>query len=130
MAMDDDGFVDINLDEVDDGREPLPDGVVEMRVVSVEKKQKEGAGKYPYLDLRLSPMNGDMMKRKFMHILSFHPEALWNLKLFVKGTGVEFTPKGFNYKDLLNKTVAVTTRTEETPEGDKRNKFQPPYHRI
>lgn len=135
--MAEDTFIDIDLDEVDSGREPLGDGVFPMRVASIEKKQKEGKP-YPYLDVRVSPK--DNPKRKYMHILSYHPDALWNMKLFATACRVEMKTnpetgkKGFDIADFREKEVAMTAYTEtyenESGETEPRTKFKPPYHRI
>ena len=78
-------FININLDDVPDtGFPPWPEGVQSVRVVKVEKKQKEGSS-YPYLNVSMQHADGkEDCKGQIFLVLSFHPNALWNLKDFLK----------------------------------------------
>src|SRR5439155_24047281 len=103
--MMDDDLIDINIDDVEDPRETIPDGTYTCRIKSVERKHKTGS-EYPYLDVRLTP-DGHERKTLFLN-LSFHPAAMWNMKAFVGKAGVEWGAKGFHYRDLVTKRIGVT----------------------
>lgn len=139
MADDGDFFVDVNLDDVDDGRSPLPPGATGFRIAAAEAKKKSDAGSYPYIELTLNPQNAEQSHRKAWLNLSFHPKALWNAKLFCKD-GVAYkwsNPLGDVRKlaaDWVGKTFGATvTLVPDTRSADpdaKRNEIGPPYFRA
>lgn len=107
--MADEGFININMDEVDDGSDPIPAGLRLVRVKSAQKKHKEGS-EFPYLDVRLSPLDaGDkFLKRQLFLTLSFHPNAMWNMKRFLKAAAIPTGPNGFHLEDFTGKELFVT----------------------
>ena len=126
-----DSFININLEEIEDLRAPIPKSVYHVRVKSVEKKQKPGEGKYPYLDIRLTPL--EFPKKTLFLNLSFHPEALWNLKEFVVKSKTPHDPrKGFNYQDINGRELRVTVDEEPSQDdpSQMRNVVKPPYHSV
>ena len=127
--MDNNDLVDINIDDVEDPRETIPDGVYMCRIKSVDKKHKTGS-EYPYLDVRLTPDNHE--RKTLFLTLSYHPAALWNMKAFVPKAGVEWGRSGFRYKDLIGRRVGVTVGTEpsQNDPNEKRNVIGPPYHKA
>lgn len=130
MEDTDTGFININLDDVDDGREMVPDGIYECYIKSAAKKKKEGKP-YPYIDVRLKPEHPDFAKRTLFLNLSYHPDALWNMKLFCKAASVAWTSSGFHLNDLIGKRVAVTVGTRAAEEGQEaRNEVKPPYNKL
>lgn len=130
MDEQDAGFININLDDVDDGREPLPDGIYECIVKSAAKKKKEGK-EFPYIDVRLKPEHPDYAKRTLFLTLSFYPKALWNMKLFCKAANVAWTSRGFALAELIGKRVAVTVGTRPEQEGkEAQNEIKPPYNKL
>ena len=124
-----DDLVDIDINNVEDTRETIPDGVYLCRIKSVEKKHKAGS-EYPYLDVRLTP-DGHERKTLF-HNLSYHPNALWNMKAFVTRAGVEWGKNGFHYRDLIGRRIGVTVSIEPSRDdpNEKRNVISPPYHKA
>jgi len=124
-------FININLDDVPDtGFPPRPEGVQSVRVVKVEKKQKEGSP-YPYLNVSMQHADGkEDCKGQIFLVLSFHPNALWNLKDFLKKAKVNWTKQGFNYSDLVGKTLRVTTGIEPSQRDPEVivTVVKPPYH--
>ena len=124
-------FININLDDVPDtGFPPWPEGVQSVRVVKVEKKQKEGSP-YPYLNVSMQHADGkEECKGQIFLVLSFHPNALWNLKDFLKKAKVNWTKQGFNYSDLVGKTLRVTTGIEPSQRDPETiiTVVKPPYH--
>jgi len=78
--MSEEGFIKIDLNEVEDGSDPIPPGLQKVRVKAAFKKHKEGS-EYPYIDVRLSPLEaGAKYDNRILFLtLSFHPQALWNM---------------------------------------------------
>src|SRR6266852_2704899 len=104
------GFINLNLDGVDDGSEPIPDGVHLVRVKSAERKHKEGSD-YPYIDTRMTPLDVPGMEKRSLRLtLSFHPDALWNLKRFMKAARIEWSSDGFHLEDFVGKELYVSTK--------------------
>jgi hypothetical protein len=132
MSDFDEGYIDINLDDVDDGREPLPDGLGPIcRVLKAEKQHKEGS-EYPYISVTLQPDTGDakLDKRQLFLNLSFHPKALWNMKLFCKA--VKGSTSRPNFKEWVDKKLRPTlgiVPSFKDPE-QKVNEVKPPYHSV
>lgn len=133
-----DDFIDVNLDDVDDGRSPLPAGPTAFRVASAQKKQKEGSPN-PYIELTLSPTSAEFSHRKAWLNLSFHPRALWNLKLFMKdGVGIKWDPKGLSPSRLAQQFAGLTfganvslVPDERSQDPDtKKNDIGPPYYKA
>ena len=95
-----------------------------------EKKQKEGSP-YPYLNVSMQHADGkEECKGQIFLVLSFHPNALWNLKDFLKKAKVNWTKQGFNYSDLVGKTLRVTTGIEPSQRDPEVivTVVKPPYH--
>jgi len=130
MPMDDDGLIDLDLDEVDDGSDPLPENVYETYVKTVEKKQKDGSS-YPYLNLHLKPLDDKFKSRTLFLTLSYHPQALWNMKRFAKAMGWKKGDK-INFHDWKDKKVAVTvgTKADNNDPTVMRNEVKSPYHAL
>lgn len=122
-------FININLDGVDDGSDPLPEGPRLVRVKSAERKHKEGS-EYPYILVGMNPLDlPGSEKRTIRLVLSYHPEALWNMKRFIKTAKIPFDGKGFHLEDFLGKELYVTLKV--TPDRNDssimRNEISPPY---
>ena len=126
-------YININLDDVDDGSDPIPAGVQLCRVKSAQKKHKEGS-EYPYIDVRLSPLEaGDkFVKRTLFLTLSFHPNALWNMKRFLKAARIEAGDKGFHIQDMPGKEVYVTVKhsPDQNDPTAIRAEVTPPYSKA
>lgn len=123
-------FININLDDVDDGSDPVPAGLQLCRVKSAQKKHKEGS-EYPYIDVRLNPLETEekFRNRVLFLTLSFHPAAQWNLKRFMKAAQIDWDPKGFHLEDFPGKEVYVTVK--HSPDSSDPNAIRaevtPPY---
>ena len=131
--MGDGDFININLDEVDDGSDPVPAGLQLVRVKSAQKKHKEGS-EYPYIDVRLTPLEVEekFQRRTLFLTLSFHPAAVWNMKRFMKAAGIEHGPNGFHLQDFPNKEVYVTVNHKADPSDPTsiRAEVNPPYSKA
>lgn len=133
MADDNDLFVNINLDDVDDGLEPMPDGQAICRVHTITQKKKEG-GEYPYLEIVLKPHdNPQFANRQLWLNLSFHPKALWNMKLFATALGIyQKGSSGINWSSARERLVSVNIKTEPARNDPERkvNTVNTPYHAV
>ena len=49
-------YININLDDVDDGSDPVPAGLQLCRIKSAQKKHKEGS-EYPYIQVSMNPLD-------------------------------------------------------------------------
>ena len=131
--MSDEGFININLDDVDDGSAPVPAGLQLCRVKSAQRKHKEGS-EYPYIDVRLSPLEVDekFRNRVLFLTLSFHPAAMWNMKRLMKAAGIPFEAKGFSIQDFAGKEVYVTVNHKPDPSDPSaiRAEINPPYSKA
>jgi hypothetical protein len=105
----DDDFINVNLDDVDDGEVLIPDGQRIVTVISAEKKQKEGST-YPYIEVYVKPDGFDA--RRIRHMFTFHPTMLGVLKLFVKKCRVKWTAEGFRVSELVGKRIGVNIGNE------------------
>jgi hypothetical protein len=128
--MGDDSFININLDDVDDGTDPVPAGLRLTRIKSAQKKHKEGSD-YPYIDVRLTPLDVDekFQKRLLFLTLSFHPNAMWNMKRFLKAAKIEHGENGFHLEDFAGKEVFVTVnhKPDNSDPTAIRAEVNPPY---
>jgi hypothetical protein len=126
-------FIQINLDDVDDGSDPIPAGLQLCRVKSAQKKHKEGS-EYPYIDVRLSPLDVDekFRNRQLFLTLSFHPNAMWNMKRFLKAAQIPFDAKGFHVEDFSGKEVYVTVnhKPDQSDPTAIRAEVNPPYSKA
>jgi hypothetical protein len=126
-------FININLDAVDDGSDPIPAGLQLCRVKSAQKKHKEGS-EYPYIDVRLSPLEVEdkFKNRQLFLTLSFHPAAQWNLKRFMKAGRIEFGANGFHLQDMVGKElyVTVTHSPDRNDPSAIRAEVTPPYSKA
>jgi|SRR5215471_3255678 len=124
------GFININLDDVDDGSDPVPAGLTHVRVKSAQKKQKEGS-EYPYIQVVLNPLDVEekFLKRNLMLTLSFHPQAMWNMKLFMKKARIPYTEEGFHVDDFIGKELFVTVnhKPDQNDPESIRAEVNPPY---
>jgi hypothetical protein len=124
------GFININLDDVDDGSNPIPAGLRLCRVKSAQRKHKEGS-EYPYIDVRLNPLDVEdkFLNRQLFLTLSFHPQAMWNMKLFMKKARIPWTDEGFHIEDFAGKDVYVTVNHKPDPNDPEavRAEVNPPY---
>lgn len=131
--MADADFININLDDVDDGSDPVPAGLRLCRVKSAQKKHKEGS-EYPYIDVRLNPLDTEdkFLRRILFLTLSFHPNAMWNMKRFLKAAQVPFDEKGFHIEDILGKEVYVTVnhKPDQSDPSAIKAEVNPPYSKA
>jgi len=120
----DDLLINIDLDTIDDGTDPVPDGQPPARIHSVIRKLKQG-GEYPYFEIQMKPL--EQPNKTLWLNLSMHPKALWNLKLFVKALGLPM--KGLNLQDALGLTIAPTVKIVPSRNDPDRkiNEVGPPY---
>jgi len=122
--------ININLDDVDDGSEPFPEGQHLVRVVSAAHKHKEGS-EFPYIEVRMQALDVEekFQKRQLRLTLSFHPNAMWNLKRFVAKAGVPWDTGGLDTDDFTGKELFVTIKNR--PDNDDptmvRTDVSPPY---
>jgi hypothetical protein len=123
-------FININMEDVDDGSDPVPAGLQLCRIKSTVKKHKEGS-EYPYLDVRLSPLEaGDKFKNRLLFLtLSYHPNALWNMKRFMKKARIPFDANGFSVRDFPGREVYVTVKhsPDQNDPTAIRAEVNPPY---
>lgn len=123
-------FININLNDVDDGTDPVPAGLHLCRIKSAQKKHKEGS-EFPYIDVRLNPLDAGekFLNRVLFLTLSFHPAALWNMKRFIKNTTIEFGDEGFHIEDFPGKEVfiTVTHKPDQNDPNSVRAEVGPPY---
>jgi hypothetical protein len=123
-------FININLDAVDDGSDPIPAGLQLCRIRSAQRKHKEGS-EYPYIDVRLSPLEVEekFQNRQLFLTLSFHPNAQWNLKRFMKAAQISWDTKGFHLEDFLGKELYVTVNhsPDRSDPSAIRAEVAPPY---
>jgi hypothetical protein len=123
-------FININLDDVDDGSDPVPAGLQLCRIKSAQKKHKEGS-EYPYIDVRLSPLDVEekFQRRVLFLTLSFHPNAQWNMKRFMKAAQIEFGANGFHLEDFIGKEIYVTVKhsPDQSDPSAIRAEVTPPY---
>ena len=123
-------FININLDDVDDGSDPIPAGLQLCRIKSGQKKHKQGS-EYPYIDVRLNPLEAGekFQNRQLFLTLSFHPNAMWNMKRFMKAAQIPFDNKGFHIEDFPGKEVYVTVKhsPDQSDPDAIRAEVTPPY---
>jgi len=130
----DDDFINIDLqgaiEEAEERRKAIPKAVYHVRIKSVERKLKEGEGKFPYLDVRMMPL--EYPKKTLFLTLSFHPDAIWNMAEFCKKAKIQYSKSGFKFRDLVGKELRVTVDEEPSNEdpNEMRNTVKPPYHAI
>jgi len=126
-------FIQINLDDVDDGSDPIPAGLQLCRVKSAQKKHKEGS-EYPYIDVRLTPLEVDekFRNRQLFLTLSFHPNAMWNMKRFLKAAQIPFNTSGFHVEDFAGREVYVTVnhKPDNADPTAIRAEVNPPYSKA
>lgn len=126
-----DEFININLSDVDDGSEPLPEGPRHCIIRTAEKKHKQGS-EYPYILVQMNPLDlPGSEKRKLRLNLSYNPAALWNMKRFLKALRID-TDKGFSLSDLIGKEVVVSVKIVPDANDDtiRRNEVNPPYTKV
>ena len=118
--------IDVNLDAVEDqSGECHPEGQLLIRIAKAEiRDNKEKTGKY--INWQLNPVESENKKPVFL-MTSLKPEALWNLKQFLKAAGVQWHSDGsFDTEDAMGQEVWVTI-IKEVYEGNEQNKVKPPY---
>lgn len=130
-------FINVNLEEVDDGTEPLPEGPCPIFVKTVEWKQKEGA-EYPYISLELKPRPGvveDKFKNKSLWLnLTMNPKGLWHTKLFFTAIKMPMKLTGMKRDEIARMltgrecTVSVSQKPSFKDPEKKDNEVKPPYH--
>jgi hypothetical protein len=121
--------IDVNLDAVEDtGSELHPEGMLLVQVAKAEvRENKKKDGKY--INWQLNPVES-ANKRPIYLMTSLKPEALWNLKRFLKECGVAWSSDGsFSTDDVLGCQVWVTIVQEEYS-GEIRNKANSPYRKA
>ena len=123
-------FININLEDVDDGSDPVPAGLQLCRIKSAQRKHKEGS-EYPYIDVRLSPLEVEekFQRRQLFLTLSFHPNAQWNMKRFMKAAQIEYAANGFHIADFAGKELYVTVKhaPDQNDQSAIRAEVSPPY---
>jgi len=131
--MADDGFININLDDVDDGSEPIPAGTQLCRIKSAERKHKDGS-EYPYIEVRLNPLEVEdkFLRRVLFLTLSFHPNAQWNMKRFMKAAQIDHDAKGFHLEAFPGREVYVTVKhsADRNDPTAIRAEVTPPYSKA
>lgn len=138
-------FIDIDLDAVDDGSDPITEKTVLFRVKNATHVHKEGK-EYPYINVILKPIGGcdeKYFQRQLYVTLSYHPQATWNMKMFAIGFKVPFNQngkKGFYtkidadgnkiYPDFIDKEGWATLNIEPSQKDPDRkvNTVSNPYH--
>lgn len=138
-------FIDIDLDAVDDGSDPIPEKTVLMRVKKAQGKHKTGSD-YPYINVIMNPIGGTSEKyyqRQNYLTLSYHPNSLWNMAAFTKAFKIPTShngKKGFyvkqdadgnkEYPDFEGKEGWVTMSIEPSQKDPERkvNSISNPYH--
>lgn len=132
----DDFQININLDEVDDGSEPIQSPKPVCRVHSIQRKMKPG-GEYPYFEVVLKATEEN--NRTAWLNLSLHPKALWNLKLFLEGCGVSYPKGNLNLAGITelvmsckDKLIGVTNTLKQSDRDPKKkiSDIGPPYTAI
>lgn len=123
-------FININLDSVDDGSDPVPAGLQLCRIKSAQKKHKQGS-EFPYIDVRLSPLEAGekFNNRQLFLTLSFHPSAQWNMKRFMKAFQIDWNESGFHIQDFPGKEgyVTVNHKPDQSDPSAIRAEVNPPY---
>mgnify|MGYP001617657593 CR=1 FL=1 len=132
-------FININLDEVDDGTDPLPEGPCPIFVKAAEWKHKAGSA-YPYLNIEMKPRPGaveEKLKNKSLFLtLSMNPKALWNMKLFFKATKMPSDLRGMKPDEIARMiqgreaVVSVGLRPSQRDPEKQDNEVKPPYHAV
>jgi hypothetical protein len=118
--------INVNLDAVEEReRRVHQEGLLGVRVVDAEirdNKAKDGQ----YINWRLDPIEGDNNSPVWL-MTSLKPDALWNLKRFLKECGFQWeSDGGFDTADVLGSEVYVTVTIEEY-QGEPRNRVGMPY---
>jgi hypothetical protein len=125
--------ININLEDVDDGSEPFPEGQHLVRVLSAQHKHKDGS-EYPYIEVRMNALDVEdkFQKRNLRLTLSFHPNALWNLKRFVAKAGIPWDGSGLDTDDFANRElfVNVKNRADDDDPTMIRTDIGPPYSKA
>jgi hypothetical protein len=123
----------INLDDVDDGSEPFPEGQHLVRVTSAQHKHKDGS-EYPYIEVRMNALDVEekFQKRNLRLTLSFHPNAMWNLKRFVSKAGIPWDTDGIDTDDFQGRELFVTVRNRADDDDPTmiRTDISPPYSKA
>ena len=136
-------LIDVDLDTVDDGTVPIPEGNWLYRIVASEKKQNnDGKGFHIEWSVELAesvmastvdgegkPMQVDKKGTKRAVRTSLKADALWNLKQFVSQSGGHWGREGFQTEELHDHMVRITTSIQEY-NGQPRNNLGPPYTRV
>ena len=130
-----DDFIDIDLESIpDEGFPPIPETNPGMIIDSAEKTQKTGS-KFPYIAVTMKALPGQTAEQ-FMntHVyvnLSYHPNALWHMKLFLGALGIK-SIKGLRPEEvarmLVGQRIRPTLTIEDNTKGRMVNKVNPPYH--
>jgi hypothetical protein len=125
--------ININLEDVDDGSDPFPEGSHLVRVLSAQHKHKDGS-EYPYIDVRMNALDvpEKFQKRNLRLTLSFHPNALWNLKRFVAKAGVPWDGSGLDTDDFIGRELFVTVKNKSDDDDPTmvRTDISPPYSKA
>lgn len=125
--------ININLEDVDDGSEPFPEGSHLVRVTGALHKHKDGS-EYPYIEVRMNALDVEekFMKRNLRLTLSFHPNALWNMKRFIAKAGIPWDGQGIDTDDFEGKELFVTIKNREDADDPTmiRTDVSPPYSKA
>lgn len=124
-----DTFININLEEVEDGFEAMADGPCKITIATTEKKQKDG-GDYPYIEVMMHPRDEALKNRQLYRKLFLSPKSLWHTKEFVVASGIRWNAKGFDHRDLVGKDLVVNLKiVPKWNDPDKKvNEVDRPYH--
>jgi len=110
--------INVNLDEVESGFEPLPAGNYPVRISKVEQRHGKEA---PYLAWEFTITEGEYQGRKLFTNTSLAPQSLWNLKRLLVAAGFEWEDDGFDTEDTLGCELEVAV-SQETYENRVRNR--------
>ena len=106
MAAED--FININLDDVDDGREPLPDGPRKVVIKTIEKKDGK---EYPYLAVQLQPTDEEYA--------TSGRDALYYVRAIeVPSLAVQADPLGCTRDEVTDRCIAVSPCRDRPWEDD------------
>lgn len=117
--------IDINLDDVDDGTDPVPAGQPICEITAVSDPKYSQGGTYPYYEVTMKP---DEYPNKTLWLnLSTSPKALWNLKLFCKAVGLPAQKP--NLALAIGRKIAPTVEVVKSNKDPNRdvNNVGPPY---
>jgi len=119
-----------NLDDVQDGFAPIPEGIYKMQVQSADLTTSKQGNQMVKLTLVITdadPEKQQYLGRKGFANLVVVPDALWKLKQFCKAAGIGWDAGGVNLEPAIGKelNIKVTQEPYTDPSGSTRitNRF-------